>query len=262
MDPIDLRATNILHQLGKGEALDPGDAEYLRSLPDGTIQDGLALQLAVLDLFEQSGHRVGGWKVGLTSRGGRDAMGPGIRPFGYVLADRVLPSRASVPLDEVRGKRVEPEIFLSIGNGGSRDARRLDDGSVPSVARIGASFEIVGRSLPEEMPRSVRIGNRMSQWGIVVGEGTDDEVELDALRVSFSRDGEKLGESGTGPSVLDDPHASLGRLVEYLQVFGRGLRPGEYVITGSILPSAVIEGPGTWTAEFGPLGEVELTVAD
>jgi len=47
---------------------------------------GLQGQLDTLRLWERSGDSLAGWKVALTSGNARDLMGPGFRPFGYVLA--------------------------------------------------------------------------------------------------------------------------------------------------------------------------------
>ena len=49
---------------------------------------GLALQLEVLSRFRDAGEKLGGWKIGLTSGPGRDAMGKGFRPFGFILETR------------------------------------------------------------------------------------------------------------------------------------------------------------------------------
>ena len=53
---------------------------------------------------------VAGWKVGLTSGGGRDSMGIGFRPFGFILNDRCLQSGDSFQLAELPGIEVETEL--------------------------------------------------------------------------------------------------------------------------------------------------------
>src|SRR3990170_3027185 len=63
-----------------------------------TRAQGLDLQLAVLDRFLAAGDRVAGWKATFASGGGRDRMGAGFRPFGYILASRTLASGATLEL--------------------------------------------------------------------------------------------------------------------------------------------------------------------
>ena len=62
--------------------------------------EGQSLQARVRQNWLDQGKQIGGWKVGMTSGGSRDAMGAGVRPFGYVLDERVLNSGARIPADD------------------------------------------------------------------------------------------------------------------------------------------------------------------
>src|SRR5689334_14296576 len=79
------------------------------------LDDALALQLAVADRFAADGVAIGGWKIGMTSGRARDSLGPGVRPFGFVCADRLLASGAEVALGAVRTCEIEPELCLLLG---------------------------------------------------------------------------------------------------------------------------------------------------
>ncbi len=74
---------------------------------DLSVDDGERLQLAVLDRWCDEGEALGGWKVGLTSGQSRDAFGPGVRPFGFILAGRILESGATVEAERIHRCGIE-----------------------------------------------------------------------------------------------------------------------------------------------------------
>ena len=55
-----------------------------------SADEGQALQLQLLERWLNEGETLGGWKIGMTSGESRDALGPGIRPFGFVLKSRLV----------------------------------------------------------------------------------------------------------------------------------------------------------------------------
>src|SRR5437899_5906299 len=108
------RAVVALHTIASSGTAAPGDIDALRPLAEADVDTGLRLQLAVLDRWLADGEDVGGWKIGLTSRGARDSMGVDVRPPGYVLASRVLATGSELP-PGVKNVRLEPEIGIVLG---------------------------------------------------------------------------------------------------------------------------------------------------
>src|SRR3954454_2829905 len=96
------------------DAREQGKTPQLEEL-SGALQDALALQLEALDELTKRGRHLGGWKVGLTSGEGRDLMGVGFRPFGFILAARMLPSRAEISASSIHQPQVETELCLRLG---------------------------------------------------------------------------------------------------------------------------------------------------
>jgi hypothetical protein len=83
--------------------------------PDLTVDAGQALQLEMLDRWLANGERLAGYKIGLTSGKMRDAFGPGVRPFGYILASRVHQSGDRVRLADIGRMGVENELVFRVG---------------------------------------------------------------------------------------------------------------------------------------------------
>ena len=251
-------AAQVLRDLRRGDPIpDPAPAA-IRSYDEASADDGLALQLAVLESLLDDGAELGGWKIGWTSRGARDKMGVGFRPFGYVLANRVLATGAEIDLAPFDDCFLEVEIGVVMGSDLSGPDVSLDEARA-AVAAVVPAFEIGTRALPTGSSDGIRLGNGLNNWGIVFGEHRPTDLSLDDLHVSMSCDGNEIGAGGTGQDVIDDPYLSITRVCNTLHRFGRGLRAGETLITGSVLPGVKVEQPGVWVGDFGALGTVTAT---
>jgi 2-keto-4-pentenoate hydratase len=239
---------DLLYRLGATGALDRDEWAELAAYPVDDVDTGLALQLDVLRRWTDTGSRRGGWKIGLTSRSARDSMGVGVRPFGYVLADRIVPSGATVSLPA--GAKAEPEISVLLG----ADLRGPDvtpEQARAAVVSVAPALELLSPPLPAGTSRAVRLGHDLNQWGVVVGADVTPDVDLAAVRVTVGDES-----AASGPDVLDDPFVSLARVCAHLAAHGEFLHAGDRVITGSLLPAIPV--PPVLRAEFAPLGAVEV----
>lgn len=226
---------------------------------DGTRDAALDLQLAVLDRFAAGGEPHAGWKVSYTSGGSRDRMGPGYRPFGYILAGHVFASGATVVLDGEFPFVLEPELCLILGaplrGTVSRDAARA------AVAAVAPAFEINQSRLPADATDTARLADGAGQWGIVTGTPNAAAVTAEALERTAVEvfDGDRPAARSPEVPDMDDPFASLASLSALLGAHGRSLRTGDRVITGSFT-RVPVTGPALWRAVFAGVGEVSVDV--
>jgi 2-keto-4-pentenoate hydratase len=248
---------DALDAIRRGDASEADRAAIL-AFPEAAPDDGMAMQLRLLARREAEGRRLAGWKIAFTSRGARDSAGAGIRPFGYLLDDGVLRSGAELVPPPGRELVLEPEIGVLIG-APLRGEDVTPEQARAAVSAVVPSFEICERRIPSSAPSVVKIADRMAQWGIVAGEGAAPDLDLAALEVTLRRDGEPVAAGPTTPDVIDDPFRSIARVTALLARHGRGLEPGMRLITGSVLAGVPLA-EGVWTADFGPVGEVELRV--
>jgi 2-keto-4-pentenoate hydratase len=225
------------------------------------LEAALAVQVALLGEQRRSGEFLSGWKVGLTSERARQALGSDTRPFGYLLASHTFRSGAQVDASAIRHGSIEPEFLFTIG------ARLAGPDLGPADVRAGTARVAAGFELNERRPGSVRpdlalmATDRMTQWGIVEGDGVDPagiDGSLDDVRVRLSCDGvERL--AVRGGDEVDDHWTSIARLVAVLDRHGLALEPGQKVITGGL--SRFDLAPGQrWRAEFDGVGAVEVDV--
>ena len=200
------------------------------------LDEGLRRQLQVLGDREPAG-----WKVGLTSGGARDSMGPGFRPFGFILPERVFPSGARIERAGIKTPGVENEFCFTIGRQLGAGAAR--DDAIDAVESVCAAFELNERRLPPDATTADRLADDLSQWGIVVAEPRVLDWRAFAfpdVSVRLSRDGGEL-ECVAAAGHIDDHFDSLAALARQLARFGRALEPGHRVITGSFGKHAVTE---------------------
>jgi ABC-2 type transport system ATP-binding protein len=82
-----------------GKVVESGSLAELRHLSRTAIS---------VELTRKAGEQLGGFKVGLTSERARRTIGADVRPFGYILAHRILASGATVDSTSIRRGSVEP----------------------------------------------------------------------------------------------------------------------------------------------------------
>ena len=83
-------------------------------------------------------------------------------------------------------------------------------------------------------------------------------IDLAAQIVCVTVNGELLRE-GSGSNVLGHPLNALEWLVNSLSARGLGLKAGQYVTTGVTTEVYMAERGDRITADFGPVGSVDLT---
>jgi 2-keto-4-pentenoate hydratase len=250
----------VLSGLSRGGELDDAGAAVLEGFTSDAIDDGSRLQLEVLAGLQAAGEKVGGWKIGWTSRGARTgAGGQGDRPFGYVLESRVLPSGATLDLSSIPGCKLEPEIAVVMGDRlGGPDV--TPEQARAAVSAVAPAFEICSSRLRPGLSMGVRVGNALNNFGIVVGEQRSSaDLDLAALTVQLSGNDVELATGSSGPDVLDDPFVSLSRVARLMSEHGLELLPGQVLITGSLCAPAVVQADTRYDAEFGDLGSVSVT---
>lgn len=218
----------------------------------------LRVQLAVLERLVGEGRALGGWKAALSTGTSRDMLGKDFRPFGYVLADRVLASGARLRRADILRCKVEPELCVILGaplkgaDVDAADARK-------AVRAIAPAFEVNELRVARGLSRTLLLADGLANWGIVVGpqrELSDAVGDLTQTRVILRRDAAVLADVTPG-AAMDDPFLSLARMCHVLDAHGLGLVPGQPVITGSFCHQD-IEAAGCYRAEFVGIGTVEV----
>ena len=225
--------------------------------------EGYSVQRAIVGL---SGQPVAGWKIAATSGAGQKHIGVDGPLAGPLLANRVLESGATVPLDgnlmrvaeaefvftfrAALPKRQSPytqeEILAAVG--ALHPAIEVPDSRYNDFARVGAPQLIADTAC--------------SSW-FVLGPAVDAEWRQRDLVThavtAFCNN--KPAATGSGANVLGDPRIALTWLVNELRAFGDDVEAGQFVTTGTcVIPIGVAPGD-TVRADFGDVGSVDVQLS-
>ena len=219
---------------------------------------GQTAQLALLQRWLDQGSEIGCWKIGMTSGANRNAMGDGIRPFGFVLKERIFQSGTTLALTDLHNGQVENELAFIMGE--HLGAGATADAAFAAVSGVIPAFEINQKRLPAGASSGLRVADDLSNYGIVIGNPVSPLRDLSSLTVTLSDAGGRVIEAVPSTGHIDDHYESLAILARRLDQFGQVLKPGQIVITGAYgkTPFAT----GTFSGHFDQgIGTVEVTLA-
>src|SRR5262249_44538826 len=120
------------------------------------------------------------------------------------------------------------------------------------------SFEF--DALAFNLPARVSVGQQ--QRSVVIGTPVrlTPTMALDQVTARVQLNGQEVA-TGLGSAVLGNPLNSIAWLADKLGQYGRRLRPGDIIMTGSFVRQLPL-GPGDIAvAEFSGIGRVEVKIA-
>lgn len=236
--------------------------------PAMTMADAYAIQAEWIGAKRARGDSVVGWKIGLTSKAMRAALGIDIPDSGVLLESMVLTNGASVPPGRFIQPRVEAEIAVVTKAPLAGPSLRREE-IVAAIDHIAPAIEILDTRITRRDPRSGRprtvldtIADNAANAGIILGEPVRDFAALDLRWVGaiVSRDG-TVEETGLGAGVLDDPLLSVSWLIDRLAEQGARVEAGQILLSGSFIRPVEAPSGSRISADFGPLGQVSCRFA-
>jgi len=130
-----------------------------------------------------------------------------------------------------------------------------------AVAVVHPSFEITEtRGDPAQI--ALMLADNAQQRSVVLGEPIEftPALRLDQVEARVELNGNVVA-TGIGAAVLDHPLNSVVWLARKLGEYGRSLRAGEVVMTGSLVRQFPLA-PGDYArASFSSIGTVEVLLA-
>jgi 2-keto-4-pentenoate hydratase len=233
---------------------------------DITLDDAYVVQQALVD--GSSSTRPAGFKIALGSPAAQEAFGLDGPATGALIAERCLPSGATVVLSDLVQPVLEVELAVELTDTLLERVVVLTGEDVVRLGRLRASFEIVERRItPVASPTQALdfVMDNAAFGHAVIGE---DELlgvppDLDGLTVVLRKDGVVQAELAVdaGPH---GPMATTAAVLRSLAARDTGSAVGDLCLSGTVVP-AVSLARGTYVAGFScagaPLGAVELVVA-
>jgi 2-keto-4-pentenoate hydratase len=224
-----------------------------------TLQEGYAIQLALLRRHVAAGQRQSGWKVGLTAAAMRQQQQVYEPCFGFLLRSGEHASGQAYRFDELISPGFENELCLTMGKT-LRGPGITFEQAVAAVSHAAPALEIVEVRGPFAGNLPLAMADNAQQHAYVTGEAvrlTPANAGLGGATVEVFLDGEAV-ERASGSAVMDvGGIAAVAWLANKLSEFGLALEAGMHVMSGSFTrqyPAA----PGLRVRSvFNPFGPVE-----
>jgi len=235
---------------GRGEYFPAGYADRL------SLDEAYRIQLALIDRRCARGERQIGWKVGLTSKPIQQQFGFHEPCFGCILETR--PSGHTFAAAALIKPGFETEICVRLGRRLAGEVS-LDEASA-AIAAIHPAFEITEtRGNPGQI--ALMLADNAQQRSVILGDPVTlaPELRLDAVEARVELNGAVVA-TGVGAAVLDHPLNSVAWLARKLGEYGRSLRAGELVMTGSLVRQFPLSTGDRARASFSSIGAVEVSI--
>jgi 2-keto-4-pentenoate hydratase len=250
---IEQLAAQLRVRFDHGQTVDEMAQDFVRL----GIEDAYRVQLALVAQRCTRGERIVGRKVAFTSRGTMLQFGVTESAFGTILSGGVFADGEAVPVSQFPAVGAEAEVAFVIGEelkgpGVSiAQALKATKGVVPAI-------EIINLCIMHTPWNAVEvIATNAVHGGIVLG---GQLTPLDGLNLRYEGmvaevDGEPVG-SGAGVEVLGHPAASVAWLANKLAEFDLALRPGDVVLSGSIIRMLEVKAGQAVRVTFSRIGSV------
>jgi 2-keto-4-pentenoate hydratase len=201
--------------------------------------------------------RVVGFKLGMTSKVKRDALGIQEPVYGRITADMVVPAGQPIPVAELIHPRAEPEIALMVG-------RPIPPGAdiATVLAAIDAAYpaiEVADSRYAEPFRLVDSVADNAGAARLVLGDRprtVAELVDLHVLGCVFTHPGGV--DTAAGGAAMGHPAAAVAWLAAALATSDDRIEPGSVVLTGGLTAAAPLRAGDRLTAEFDGLGTVEV----
>jgi 2-keto-4-pentenoate hydratase len=251
-------AQRLLLAYDKGEPITP----LIESYPGAGVTDAYRIQQEQVRHWIETGDRVKGHKVGLSSAAMQQQMGVDQPDYGHLLSGMFHLEHRPIDASTFLQPRIEPEIAFVLGERLSgpgvtvADAIRAVDFVLPALEIVDSRIENWRISIVDT------IADNASSGGVVLGSKPTALSGVDlAATGCVLRFGDEAVATGTGGAVLGSPINALVWLANTIGPLGVDLEPGHVVLPGSMTRAFDVRPGDTVVADMGELGSVKAVFA-
>jgi 2-keto-4-pentenoate hydratase len=227
--------------------------EYFGKL---TVDQSYRIQLGLIERRRAAGERQIGWKVGLTASAIQQQFGFHEPVFGCVLDSK--PSGHVFAPGDLIAPGFENELCMRL---------RVDLSGIVSLDEARAAIDVVYPSLeiietrgPFTEEIALALADDAQQKTVILGAASPLPADLTAIAARVVVNGKQVA-TGTGDAVLGNPLNSIVWLARKLGTYGRGLKAGEIVMTGSFTRQFPISPGDRIETTFSGLGAVATAMS-
>jgi 2-keto-4-pentenoate hydratase len=230
---------------------------FTRNNPFLDTAVGYAAQESLIEQKCAAGEWVVGFKLGLTSKVKRDALGIHEPVYGRLTSNMLVPAGQPVALDGLIHPRAEPEIALLIG-------RPIPPGAsvatvMAAVDAVYPTIEVVDSRYAQPFRLVDSVADNAGAARAVLGNRPRSPADLVDLHVLGCVFGFRGGfDTAAGGAAMGHPAAAVAWLAGALAQRGKRLEPGSIVLTGGLTAAVPLRPGDRIVAEFDGLGSIEV----
>ena len=205
----------------------------------------------------EAGQRSIGWKVGFGAPAAMEKLGISSPLIGFLTDKALLPPGTKVSIEGWVKPAIEPEIAIYIGEALDPQADR--ETLRAGIEAIGPAIELADLDPPPVEVEAILSGNIFNRH-VILGKADPSRAGciLDGLTARVYRDEEELATITDLLALTGDLIEIVRHVVGTLASVGAGLRPGEVIIAGSIVPPIWAESSLDFRYELDPVDSISI----
>jgi 2-oxo-hept-3-ene-1,7-dioate hydratase len=249
--------TDIADQLEEAERTRTMIPRLTARYPDMNFEDSYAVQNEWRRRKVESGRRLVGRKIGLTSKVMQVATGITEPDYGAIFDDQVFDNGSVIEHGRFSNVRIEVELAFVLGSplaGPTAtifDVLKATEYVVPALEILSSRIQMEGRTIVDTISDNAALG------GLVYGGNPTDPGSVDMRWISaLLYRNETIEESGVAAAVLNHPATGVAWLANKLFQHGDRLEAGEIVLAGSFTRPMWVHQGDSVLADYGPMGTI------
>ncbi len=228
-----------------------------------TLDEAYAIQAEILSrALRSGGDAIAGYKVGLTTTKMQQFCGVSEPIAGRILKSGVRNSGATLRKSDFHRLGMESELALRVGKAVPAGAEVRD--LIGCIDAVAAAFEVIDDREADYSHLEASSIAAENSWnrGVVLGEPISPAGlgDLSDLPGRLLVNGEPVA-TGSSSDVVSGPLSVLAWVAGFARDQGDELRPGHWIMTGSIIPTKFAVVGDTYSFELGPLPPVTVTIS-
>ena len=198
-----------------------------------------------------------GWKLGMGVPAAMAKLGTDAPLVGYLLAPARVEDGGTVSLDGWGTAKLEPEIAVHMGADLAAGASRAD--AEAAIAGLGPAIELVDLDPSADDPEAILAAD-IFQRHVLLGPVTEGATAAGTSARAL-KNGDEAAATADATEATGDPVDLVLHVANVIGAAGEGLRAGEVVICGSVVPALDVAPGDTVEVQLDPLGSLSVTFA-
>ena len=213
------------------------------------------LLTAQRDALDQGAERLG-WKAGFGAPAALAALGTDRPLVGLLTRERLLPDGAPVDVSGWTRPVLEAEVAVHLATDLGPAATSSE--ALAAVGGWSVAIELADVDRAPDDVEEIVAGNIFHRHVLL---GPVVAARPEPLAFTIARDGGEVARASDPEALTGELGAVLAAMADTVAACEDGLRAGDVVITGSVVPPIPLaDGAGTWLVEARGLGRVQVAI--